>query len=78
MHLNPHHPGWYREFMTIIFFSARRYADALSIAATEPDVFPSSPGWRAAASAYIGRDEDAKHFFLEARNGSTKKVYKDQ
>jgi TolB-like protein len=62
MHLNPHHPGWYREFMTIIFFSARRYADALSIAASEPDVFPSSPGWRAAASAYIGRDEDAKRF----------------
>ncbi len=58
--LNPHHPGWYLEFVCLVNFAARRYEVVVATAATGPDTFPSSPAWRAAASAYLGRAEDAR------------------
>ena len=63
--LNPHHPGWYLEYFTLIYFAGRRYKDALAISVKEPDAFPSSPGWRAASSAYLGRVDEAHHHSKE-------------
>ncbi len=59
--LNPHHPGWYLEYVCMVNFFARRYETVLATAAMGPDTFPSSPAYRAAASAYLGRAEDARH-----------------
>ena len=58
--LNPHHPGWYLEFLTLIRFAARNYEEALAISTKEPDVFPSSPGWRAGSCANLGRMGEAR------------------
>jgi TolB-like protein/Tfp pilus assembly protein PilF len=60
MRLNPHCPGWYLEFLTLINFAARRYEDVLATAAKGPDIYPSSPAWRAAACAYLGRLDEAR------------------
>ncbi len=59
--LNPHHPGWYLEYVCMVNFVARRYETVLATAAMGPDTYPSSPAYRAAASAYLGRAEDARH-----------------
>ena len=59
--LNPHHPGWYLEYVCMVNFVARRYETVLATAAMGRDTFPSSPAYRAAASAYLGRAEDARH-----------------
>jgi TolB-like protein len=58
--LNPHHPGWYLEYFTLIRFAGESYDEALAISAKEPDIFPSSPGWRGASCAYLGRIEEAR------------------
>jgi len=58
--LNPYHPGWYLEFLCIVNFCARRYETVLATAALARDTYPSSPAYRAAASAYLGRVEEAR------------------
>ncbi len=45
----------------MVNFVARRYETVLATAAMGPDTYPSSPAYRAAASAYLGRAEDARH-----------------
>jgi tetratricopeptide (TPR) repeat protein len=58
--LNPHHAGWYLDYVSLIYFAARRYEAVLATARTGRDAYPSSPAWRAAASAYLGRYEEAR------------------
>ena len=66
--LNPHHPGWYLEYLTLIRFAARDYEEALAISTKEPDVFPSSPGWRAGSCANLGRLDEARAHARELEN----------
>jgi adenylate cyclase len=70
--LTPLHPEWYLEYVCLINFAARRYEAVLATAATARDAYPSSPAWRAAASAYLGRYEDARfhtHSLMAALRG---------
>ena len=58
--LNPYHPDWYLEYVSLINFNARRYEAVLATSATSRDTYPSSPAWRAAASVYLGQYSDAR------------------
>ena len=59
--LNPYHPDWYLEYVSLINFAARRYEAVLATSTTSRDIYPSSPAWRVAASVYLERYSDARH-----------------
>ena len=54
MQLNPLHPDWYLSDYAIVLFFCRRFEEMQSIYDVIPELFPHTPGWRAAAYAHQG------------------------
>lgn len=54
MQLNPLHPDWYLSDYAIVLFFCRRFDEMQSIYDVIPELFPHTPGWRAAAYAHQG------------------------
>jgi TolB-like protein/class 3 adenylate cyclase len=59
MRLNPLHPDWYLSDYAVVLFFCRRFEEMLSIYDIIPELFPHTPGWRAAALAHLGRGAEA-------------------
>jgi adenylate cyclase len=60
MRLNPLHPDWYLNDYAVVLFFARRYEEMLSVLDVISDLFPHTPGWRAAGYAHLGRMAEAR------------------
>ncbi len=60
MRLNPLHPDWYLSDYAVVLFFARRFEEMLSIYDIIPELFPHTPGWRAAAHAHLGQMAEAR------------------
>ncbi|HEY7766298.1 MAG TPA: adenylate/guanylate cyclase domain-containing protein [Aestuariivirgaceae bacterium] len=60
MRLNPLHPDWYLNDYAVVLFFAHRYEEMLSVFEVIPELFPHTPGWRAAAYAHLGRMAEAR------------------
>ena len=62
--LNPHHPLWYEGFLGRLLYQLRRYAEARPLldlgSSSSPVRQLRHIGWRAANSAQLGRDEEAR------------------
>jgi class 3 adenylate cyclase/tetratricopeptide (TPR) repeat protein len=58
--LNPLHPDWYLNDYGVVLFFARRYEEMLSVFDVISELFPHTPGWRAAAYAHLGRMDEAR------------------
>ena len=58
--LNPYHPVWYKSFLGITYFAARRYEDAIAAFEESGNAYPEDGAWMAAAYAQ-------KENFNEAR-----------
>lgn len=61
MRLNPLHPDWYLNDYAVVLFFAHRYEEMLSVFDVISELFPHTPGWRAAAYAHLGRMDEARH-----------------
>jgi TolB-like protein len=59
--LNPYHPDAFLGDLAEAYFVARRYDDMLKLAEQIRDPSPRFPAWKAAAYAYAGRQEEARH-----------------
>jgi len=59
MRLNPLHPDWYQSDYAIVLFFCRRFEEMQAIYDIVPELFPHTPGWRAAAYAHLGRKQEA-------------------
>lgn len=60
MRLNPLHPDWYLSDYAVTLFFCRRFEDMLAVYDIIPELFPHTPGWRAAAYAYLGKMAEAR------------------
>lgn len=54
MQLNPLHPDWYLSDYAVVLFFCRRFDEMQAIYDVIPELFPHTPGWRAAAYAHQG------------------------
>ncbi len=63
--LNPYHPDAFLGDLAEAYFVAHRYDEMLKLAAQIPDPSPRFPAWKAAAFAYVGRQDEARR---EAEN----------
>jgi tetratricopeptide (TPR) repeat protein len=69
MRLNPLHPDWYLSDYAVVLFFCRRFDDMLAIYDVIPELFPHTPGWRAAACAHLGQmQKAADHAAVFSRN----------
>jgi hypothetical protein len=59
MRLNPLHPDWYQSDYAVALFFCRRFEEMEAIYDIVPELFPHTPGWRAAAYAHLGRKQEA-------------------
>ena len=59
MRLNPLHPDWYQSDYAVVLFFCRRFEEMQAIYDIVPELFPHTPGWRAAAYAHLGRMQEA-------------------
>jgi TolB-like protein len=62
LQLNPHHPDWYLGFLCVALFTARNYAEALSVRLRVPDAFVDSSFFGAAILAHMGRVDEARRW----------------
>jgi adenylate cyclase len=60
MRLNPLHPDWYLSDYAVVLFFCRRFEEMLAVYDVIPELYPHTPGWRAAALAHLGRMTEAK------------------
>jgi TolB-like protein/Flp pilus assembly protein TadD len=61
MRLNPFHPDWYDSDLAVAYFCAGRYGEVIEVFDRIAELFPHTPAWRAAAAAYLGRNDAADH-----------------
>ena len=60
--LNPFHPKSYSVDLAEAYFAAHRYDDMIRVAEQTGDTSPKFMAWKAAAYAYAGRMDDARHW----------------
>jgi len=60
MRLNPLHPDWYLSDYAVVLFFCRRFEEMLALYDAMPELYPHTPGWRAAAYAHLGRLAEAE------------------
>ena len=68
LRLNPLHPDYYVGNFAVINFLAGDYERCLGYIDLSPNAFPEISGWRAAATAQLGRIEDARRFLAAFRD----------
>ena len=54
MRLNPFHPDWYLSDYAVVLFFCQRFEEMQAIYDVIPELFPHTPGWRAAAYSHLG------------------------
>ncbi len=60
MRLNPLHPEWYLSDYAVALFFCRRFEEMLEVYELIPEIYPHTPGWRAAAYAHLGKLAEAQ------------------
>jgi len=60
MRLNPLHPDWYLSDYAVTLFFCRRFEEMQAVYDIIPELFPHTPGWRAAAYAHLGKMVEAR------------------
>jgi TolB-like protein/cytochrome c-type biogenesis protein CcmH/NrfG len=60
MRLNPLHPDWYLSDYAVVLFFCRRFEEMLALYEAMPELYPHTPGWRAAGYAHLGRKAEAE------------------
>lgn len=60
LRLNPYHPTWYLSVISIAYFAARRYEEAIAALEGARTSYPDDPAWLAACYAQVGQMDKAR------------------